>query len=185
VGVTSSKAVSIGGPYTGALTTSFLAPADGGPITGLDWLLLTTRNEAAAKVTYASEVLDPSGSATVLDPPANTAIESFGAFSTELDGYVLEITGITDTAGGFGGASLELLAVGSAAAPIKLTLTGGGSYKVPAGYLFSASGFFGTSVAAAGLASIEGAPAIGAALDVSKHIIVPFSFPETNVAPLL
>ncbi len=185
-GVTSSKATSIGGPYSGVLTTSFLAAADGGPITGPGWLLLTTQNETSpAKVTYSSEILEPSGSGTVPHLPADTVIESFGVFTTELDGNVLEITGITDADGAFGGASLDLLAVGSAATPTKLTLTGGGSYKVPAGYMFSASGFLGTSVAAGGLFSIKGAPTIGAALDVSKHVIVPFSFPKTNVTPLL
>jgi hypothetical protein len=106
-------------------------------------------------------------------------------FSTELDGTVLEITGITDTDGGFGGASLELLAIGVAKAPAKLTLSSGSSYKVPAGYEISVSGFYGTSVAAGGLFSLKGAPAIAVALDVSKHVILPFSFTNTNVTPLL
>ena len=189
VGVTSTKATSIGGPYSGALMTSFLAPAGGGSITGLDWLLLTSRNEtvsdSTAKVTYTSEALEPNGSGTVMTLPADTVFESFGVFSTELDGTVLEITGITDTDGGFGGASLELLAIGVAKAPAKLTLSSGSSYKVPAGYEISVSGFYGTSVAAGGLFSLKGAPAIAVALDVSKRVIVPFSFTNTNVTPLL
>lgn len=189
VGITSGKATSIGGPYSGALMTSFLAPAAGGPITGLDWLLLTSRNETgsgpSAHVTYTSEVLDPTGSGAVMTVPADTVFESFGPFATEIGGSVLEITGITDTEGGFGGASLDVLAVGFAAAPAKLTLTGGGSYKVPAGYEISMTGFYGTSIATGGLFSLNGAPAIAVALDVSKHIIVPFSIKNTNVAPLL
>ena len=189
VGVASSKATSIGGPYSGALLTSFLAPAAGGSITGLDWLLLTSRNETASsstvKVTYTSEALNPNGSGAVMTLPADTVFESFGAFSTELGGNVLEITGITDTDGGFGGASLDLLSIGAATAPAKLTLSGGGGYKVPAGYEISVTGFYGTSVAAGGLFSLKGAPAIAVALDVSKHVIVPFTFTNTNVAPLL
>jgi hypothetical protein len=189
VGVTSSKATTIGGPYSGSLTTSFLAPAGGGSITGLDWLLLTSFDETGsgptAKVTYTSKALDPNGSGSVMTLPADTVLESFGVFSTELGGNVLEITGITDTDGAFGGASLDLIAVGAATAPAKITLSGGSSYKVPAGYEISVSGFDGTSVAAGGLFSLKGAPSIAVALDVSKHVIVPFSFTNTNVAPML
>jgi hypothetical protein len=112
-------------------------------------------------------------------------IESFGVFATELDGNVLEITGITDTDGGFGGATLDLLAVGTSATPTKLTSSGGSIYKVPAGYEISVSGFYGTSVAAGGLYSLKGAPSMAVALDVSKRVIVPFGFTNTNVAPLL
>src|ERR1700677_3553610 len=188
-GVASTKATSIGGPYSGALMTSFLSPAGGGSITGLDWLLLTSRNEtvsdSTAKVTYTSEALEPNGSGTVMTRPPDTVFKQFGVFSTELDGTVLEITGITDTDGGFGGASLELLAIGVAKAPAKLTLSSGSSYKVPAGYEISVSGFYGTSVAAGGVFSLKGAPAIAVALDVSKHVMVPFSFTNTNVTPLL
>jgi hypothetical protein len=189
VGVTSSKATTIGGPYSGSLTTSFLAPAGGGSITGLDWLLLTSFDETGsgptAKVTYTRKALDPNGSGSVMTLPADTVLESFGVFSTELGGNVLEITGITDTDGAFGGASLDLIAVGAATAPAKITLSGGSSYKVPAGYEISVSGFDGTSVAAGGLFSLKGAPSIAVALDVSKHVIVPFSFTNTNVAPML
>jgi hypothetical protein len=189
VGVTSGKATSIGGPYSGALMTSFLAPAGGGSITGLDWLMLTARNEIVSgptvKVTYSSDVLDPNGSGIAMTVPANTVFESFGPFATELGGNVLEITGITDTDGAFGGASLDLLAVGMSSAPAKLTLTGGGSYKVPVGYEIGVSGFFGTNVASGGLVSLKGAPSIAVALDVRKHIIVPFSLAATNVAPML
>ncbi len=124
VGVTSSKATSIGGPYSGALMTSFLAPESGGS-TGLDWLLLTSFNQTVSgptvKVTYKSEALNPNGSGSVSTLPADTVLESFGVFSTELNGNVLEITGITDTDGGFGGASLDLLAIGVATAPARLT----------------------------------------------------------------
>jgi len=35
------------------------------------------------------------------------------------------------------------------------------------------------------LFSLKGAPSIAVALDVSKHVLVPFSFTNTNVAPLL
>jgi hypothetical protein len=184
VGVTSSKATSIGGPYSGAVTQAFLAPA-GGSSTGADWLFVVNLDESSSlKMSYTSEVLNPNGSGIVTPLPANTVIESFGPFSTELQGNVLEISGITDTDGGYGGASLALLAVGDAGSPSKLTLTGGGAYKVPAGYEMAVTGFYGTSVAGGDLISIKGAPGIAVALDVSKQIIVPFSFPDTNVAVL-
>jgi hypothetical protein len=189
VGVTSGKATLLGGPYAGAVITSFIAPAGGGSITGLDWLMLTNLDETVSgttvKMTYASEVLDPNASGTVMTVPANTAFQSFGPFTTELVGNVLEITGITDTDGAFGGASLELLAVGTSSAPVKLTLNGGGSYKVPTGYQLSANGFYGTSVAAGGMFSVKGGVSMGLALDAVKHVIVPLSFSDTNVMPML
>jgi hypothetical protein len=189
VGITSSKTTSIGGPYAGAVITSFLAPADGGSITGLDWLIITTLDEttsaSSVKMTYTSEVLAPNGAGSVMSVPANTALLSFGPFTSELEGDVLEITGITDTDGAYGGASLELLNVGASSAPVKLTLSGGASYKLPAGYQLSANGFLGTGVAAGGLYSVKGGPSMGFALDAVKHVIVPFTFSNTNVMPML
>jgi hypothetical protein len=64
-------------------------------------------------------------------------------------------------------------------------LSGGGSYRVPAGFEISVSGFSGTDIATGGLFSLKGAPATAVALDVSKHVIVPFTFTNTNVTPLL
>jgi hypothetical protein len=189
VGVTSSKATPIGGPYTGAVITSFIAPADGGPITGVDWLMVTTLDEttsgSSVKMTYTSEALAPNGAGIVMSVPANTAFQSFGPFTSELEGDVLEITGITDTDGAYGGASLELVSVGASSAPVKLTLSGGASYKLPAGYQLSTNGFLGTSVAAGGIYSLKGGPSMGLALDALKHVIVPFSFSNTNVMPML
>jgi hypothetical protein len=187
VGVTSSKATSIGGPYSGAVIQSFLAPAAGGSSSDPDWLFVVNLNEGSplTGMSYTSEILNPNGSGIIMRLPPDTVIESFGVFSTELDGNVLEIAGITDTDGGFGGATLALLAVGKVAPPSKVNLTGGSPYKVPAGYEMSVGGFYGTSVAGGALFSLKGAPSIGVALDVSKHVIVQFSLPETNVAPLL
>jgi hypothetical protein len=189
VGVTSSKATSIAGPYTGAVVTSLIAPADGGSITGTDWLILTSLDETmsgpTSKMTYSSEILDPNGLGTVASVPPNTLFQSFGPFTSELEGSVLEITGITDTDGAFGGATLELLGVGVSAVPAKLTLTGGASYKVPAGYQLSMNGFYGTSVAAGGLFSLTGGGSMGLALDAVKHVVVPLSFSDTNVSPML
>jgi hypothetical protein len=188
VGVTSSKPSALGGPFSGTLVTGVLAPADGGAITGLDWLLVTTLTEtggATPSLTYASAILDPNGSGTVMSVPANTVLQSFGPFSTEVSGTVLEISGITDTDGGFGGASVALLAVGVSSPAKKLTLNGGAGYKVSAGYEVSASGFRGSSVATGGLFSLDGAPSMGLAIDTVKDTIVPLGFAHTNVMPLL
>ena len=179
VGATSGSGKKIGGPYAGTLVTSFLAPTSGS-----DWLFLSTMSESASGVSYSSEVLDPEDGATELKVPADTVWESFGPFSTELGGTVLQISGITDKDGGYGGATLSLVTAGASTSPTEITLTGGGSYQVPAGYVLSLTGFFGTSVGAGGLFSPTGA-SIGAAVNVSKHVIVPLPIANTNVMPLI
>jgi hypothetical protein len=110
--------------------------------------------------------------------------QSFGSLTHELEGGVLEITGITDTNGGFGGASLNLWPVGGTSG-MAITLTGGASYKVPANYWLFLGGFYGTPMAEGELISVKTQASSGAAFNASKRVIVPISFTNTNVMPIL
>jgi hypothetical protein len=186
VGVKSTSAKTIGGPYAGALFTAFLAAPKGQPAID-DQLFVSLANETISgttvKVSYSSQLLSPS-TGKILTPPANTVWQSFGALTNELEGGVLEVTGITDTNGGFGGASLELWPVGGTSG-MAITLTGGASYKVPANYELFLSGFYGTAMAEGALLSRKNQASIGAAFNASKRVIVPISLLNTNVLPIL
>ena len=188
VGVASKTAKTIGGPFSGGSYASFLA-APKGETSGDDWLFLSEIHEAVSggkvTVSFASQALDPATGTTVLPSSTHSVWQSFGPFATEIQGSVLEITGITDTDGGFGGGSLDLVTVGSTGSPSKITLTGGGSYKVPASYLLSFIGFNGTSVASGILSSVKGEASMGAALNAATKVIVPLSLADTNVQPML
>jgi hypothetical protein len=187
VGKASTSANTIAS-YTGALVAGFLAT----PPSKLaidDLLFVSISNETISGTTftvhYSSQVLSPSG-ASFLKPPANTVIQSFGVLTNELEGSVLEMTGITDTDGGYGGATLEMLPVGQTATTA-ITLTGKVSYKVPANYVLSVAGFLGTPIAEGVLFSLKGGLSQGVALNVSKgvDVIVPISMTATNVLPML
>lgn len=186
VGVKSTSAKTIGGPYAGYLWTAFLAAPKGQPAID-DQLFVSVSNETVSgttpKVSYSSQLLSP-GTGSILKPPANTVWQSFGSLTNELEGGVLEITGITDTNGGFGGASLNLWPVGGTSG-MAITLTGGASYKVPANYWLFLGGFYGTPMAEGELISVKTQASSGAAFNASKRVIVPISFTNTNVMPIL
>jgi hypothetical protein len=184
VGKASTSAKTIAS-YTGTVEAFLAAPSGEGAID--DLLFVSVSNETLSGTTlsvhYSSQVLSPSG-ASFLKPPANTVIQSFGVLTNELVGSVLEITGITDTNGGYGGATLEKLPVGSTGTTA-ITLTGGASYKVPANYVLSVAGFYGTPIAEGVLISLKGGLYMGVALNASKDVIVPISMTATNVLPML
>jgi hypothetical protein len=188
LGVSSKTAKTIGGPFAGSLLSGFLATPRG-ETAGDDWLFLTEISETVSAgkpvVAYASQVLDPTTGTSVLPASTHSVWQAFGAFTGELDGTVLEISGITDTDGGYGGGSLELVLVGSTTSPGKITLTGGATYKVPATYLLSLTGFYGTPIATGGLVSVSGGLSVGAVVNVTDKVIVPISVADTNVLPLL
>jgi hypothetical protein len=188
LGATSTSATTIGGPYSGGLVTAFLASPSAGPA-GNDLLFLSENNptttDNVTTASFSSQVLSSIGSPIL--PSSSAAVwQSFGVFSTELSGYILRISGITDTTGSFGGATLNLMNVASlSAAPIPLTTPGGTSFVVPAGNALSTTGFYGTTIAVAEFISETTGTVFSAALDVSQHLILPLNLTNTNVTPLL
>jgi hypothetical protein len=187
VNETSADGTAIGGPYAGALVTDFLASPNSGAASA-DVLFLSEINETSSGSTttasYSSQVLNPGAGTTLLSTP-NSVWESFGAFTTELDGNVILVKGIIDTNGGYGGATLYQVSVGSLGTPVGLTPPGGTGYQVPSGYAVSFTGFYGTSIATGISVSLSHGPSQGLAVDVSHHAIVPLFLANTNVSPML
>jgi hypothetical protein len=183
-GVTSSAATTLGA-YPGPLFTYFLASPGAGAAAD-DILFLTERDQATSTtISFSSQVLRASG-ASVQPASTDTVWQSFGAFSTELAGDIWQVKGITDTTGTYGGGTMNLVNVSSSLTPTALTTTNGDAYTVPAGYYASLDGFYGTTIATGAFSPASAtAASIGAAVDVSKHVIVPLSLANTNVLPLL
>jgi len=183
-GVTSSTATTLGS-YPGPLFTYFLASPGAGAAAD-DIIFLTERDQATSTtISFSSQVLGASG-ASVQPASTDTIWQSFGAFSTELAGDIWQVKGITDTKGTYGGGTLNLVNVSSSLTPTPLTTTDGDAYTVPAGYYATLAGFYGTTIATGAFSPASATQAsIGAAVDVSKHVIVPLSIANTNVLPLL
>jgi hypothetical protein len=142
----------------------------------------TTGSGASATYSYSSSVVAPGG--TVLQAlQANSAFASFGGTAVSSDALtsVIQVVGITDTNGGWGGATVNNVSVGTLSAT-PLT-TGGSNYVMPANYEGLFEGFPGTSIAVGELEapSNSAAPTIGEAVDLSKNFILPLGFSNTNV----
>jgi len=180
-GSTSSSATTIAGPISGALATAFMAaPAAGAAST--DLLFLTT-NSAGSSISYSSSVMSATG--TVQLTQTNTVLGSFNTSSTELDGDVWEVSGITDTGGGYGGGTLKQLDVATLTAT-SLTTTGGTAYVVPSNNIATLDGFTGTTTAVGQLLPLPPSTAgsIGLVMDTASHLIAPVQFNNSNVVLL-
>ncbi|MGD0890958.1 MAG: hypothetical protein ABR923_05445 [Terracidiphilus sp.] len=180
-GTLSASATAVGGPYSGVLNTAFLASPTSSA--SGDYLFLSAMDQSSSGVSYSSQVLTPAGK--LAEKSSNAVLGSFGPLSTQLEGNIFAIEGITDTSGGYGGGTLNAVSLTSLE-PTPLTLASGSAYTVPAGYQVSLDGFGGTSFATGFLISAANpnAPYIGAAVDISHSVILPLNLTNTNVAPL-
>jgi hypothetical protein len=177
----STSATTIAGPFTGSIASSnsFLQPATPGePSTDLVFVNVLNVTGGGTTFSYSSEVLTPGGS--VKQALTGNSVFLYDAASFLSDSAV-QITGITDTAGGYGGGTFNAVNVATlVSTPLKTT--GGASYAVPAGFI---SGFtqLADTIGAGVLAPIGGSAAtVGGAYDLSKDVIAPISLANTNVA---
>ncbi|MFI5284295.1 MAG: hypothetical protein ACHQ0J_14350 [Candidatus Dormibacterales bacterium] len=168
----------IGTALTGAIEDARMyAPIGAGP--SRDSLFVTVRDDTKAPiVSYSSEVLNP-GNGGVLQ--ALTAGSAFLDKATALSGTQFQVQGITDTGGGYGGATLYNVDIGTLAAHA-LTTTGGAAFKVPAGDLVSMFGESNTIGAGVFINLMAGGDT-GVAFDLSQLLIVPVSVSNANVTP--
>jgi hypothetical protein len=180
----STSATTIGGPFTGSIfsSSSFLQPTTAGePSTDLVFVNVVNISSGGGGTTfsYSSEVVSPSG--TLMKALTSNSAFLYDAASY-LSGSAVQVTGITDTAGGYGGGTLNAVNVGTLASTA-LTTTGGAAYTLPAGF---DPGFvqIANTIGAGVLAPISGSGAAtqGGAFDLSKDLIVPISLTNTNVA---
>jgi hypothetical protein len=183
VSTLSATATTIGGPFTGSInsSSSFLQPtASGDPSTDLVFLNVLDVSSGGGGTTfsYSSEVLTPTG--TVKKALTSNSVFLYDAASF-LSDSALQITGITDTNGGYGGGTFNAVNLGTLTSTA-LTTTGGAAYKVPAGYI-SGLGQLANTIGAGLFATMGGSSAsVGAAYDLSKELIAPITLANTNVA---
>jgi hypothetical protein len=176
IGVLSSASTAIAGPYTGEVFEPFLAAPKVN-----DWaankLFLTILQFAAgppAKFTYSSTATALNKTAPT--PTTNTAYESFGT------GGVWQAKGITDTDGGMGGASMNVVNV-STLADSAFTTTGGGVYHIPAHYEAFLIELGTAKIGIGGLfPTISTLAQRGLATDVGGKFIIEEADTNTNVA---
>jgi hypothetical protein len=161
----------LGPTLTGMVTASLIAAAPG-DLNGFVFVDVT--NVTGTTFSYSSEVLTPSGA--VLQPLL--ANSTFLGRTTELSGTVFQIRGITDTAGGFGGGSLNSVNIANSLTSTPFTTIGGGAYAVPQNYGTILVGLSNT-IGAGDLTS--GALQTGVAYDISQQLIVPIGMANTNV----
>jgi hypothetical protein len=177
-----ATATTIGGPFAGAIfsSNSFLEPVTAGePSTDLIFINVLNLTGGGTTFSYSSEVLTPSG--TVKQAQLSNSQFLFDAASG-LSGSVLQVTGITDTGGGYGGGTINAVNLGTLAATA-LKTTGGAAYAVPAGFIAGLSGLSNTIGGGVFAASGGGAAAtLGGAYDLSKNLIVPIALTNTKIA---
>lgn len=176
VGVLSTTSTAIAGPYTGQVFEPFLAAPKVN-----DWaankLFFTILQFAAGppvKYTYSSTATALSKTAPA--PTTSTAYESLGA------GGVWQAKGITDTDGGMGGATMNVVNV-STLADSALTTTGGGVYHIPAHYEAFLIEVGTAKIGFGGLFPTNSTlPQRGLASDVAGKFIIEEADTNTNVA---
>jgi hypothetical protein len=171
IGVKSTKPTVIAGPYSNSVVTPFLAaPALN------DWAankLFLTIVQYTPKFAYSSTATALNAKAPT--PTINSAYESLGMSG------VWQAKGITDTDGGFGGATMNEVNV-TTLADSPLTTTGGGVFHIPAhhgAFLIEAGS---ASVAVGTLTGTSAAPTeIGLACDVAGKFVIEETDLNTNV----
>jgi len=155
-------------------------------------LFATVQNATGTFPTFKygfSAVSIPLNGGTPPAPIAKSAYEPLAIISTHLTDSVWQVTGITDTDGGFGGGTANLVNV-SNLTDTPFTTTGGGDYVFATGFtggLFAISsnnialGFFINSPAV-----IQGTGTLqenGAAADLTIDFLYPVSLTNTYVLP--
>jgi hypothetical protein len=173
------------------LVEAFLAAPSGSGVSG-NILFAAVRHAtgtpSALKIAY-SAVSIPLNGGTAPAPIANSLYAPLAVLSARLSYNVWQVTGITDTNGGFGGGTANLVTV-STLADTPFTTTGGGKYVFTTGFsgvLAAISsnniaiGIFNNSAAVtSGTATLQ---EIGAAADLTTHFLYPVVLKNTYVLP--
>jgi hypothetical protein len=180
----STSATTIGGPFTGSIyaSSSFLEPTTTGePSSDLVFVNVVDVSSGGSGTTfsYSSEVVSPAG--TVMKALTSNSVFLYDGASY-LSGAAVQVTGITDTAGGYGGGTFNAVNLGTLASTA-LTTTGGAAYTVLAGFVPAFTQIANT-IGAGVLAPVSGSGAatLGGAYDLSKDLVVPISMTNTNIA---
>ena len=177
---TPATPTNIAGPFSGIMTAA-LCPATFGDVTSDDLLLNVTlgaSNGSTATTTYSTEVLTPAGAVkqAILTDSTFALLPGCGNGF----GSVLQISGITDTGGGYGGGTVSALNLSSFSTTPLSTTSGNGSYTIPSGDTLSVA-FLSDTIGLGAVFPQAGRVAGGIGVDLSKDLIVPVSVPYSDV----
>ena len=191
VGTTTATPTTLATYTTGnSLYVTFLAvPSGGGPFQQRAVRDRGARygNVPAPDVAY-SAVTIPLNGGTPPAPIANSVYGALAIISNRLGDSVWQVTGITDTDGGYGGGTANSVNVGTLA-DTPFTTTGGGNYVFSAGFLGAFSAISSNNIA---VGDIENEPAVilggalqvdGVAADLSKNFLYPIVLTNTEIFP--
>jgi hypothetical protein len=183
VGRTSTRPAVIGGPYSGT-TVSFLDTLNALSAHG-ETVYATIRNQSgtgkSAKYKYSSVAIPIAG------PYGQKPLENSAFAGDALDnsvGVVLQVKGITETDGGWGGGTMSQFDVDSTKSTT-FTTTGGHDFVIPTGHDYYAVilGFFNNGNGAGSLFGLSQTlgPDIGLAMDLERSFLLSISVEKTNV----
>ena len=194
IGSTSSTATQIGATagYTGVVSPFLASPGGSGTSGNKIFISIqsfTITPPSTITFAHSSFVLPFTGSSNPT-PTANSVYNPLGLDTLQLGNGVWQVTGISDTDGGWGGSkSVANVTNVSTLANTPFTTVGGGDYSLPSGYegdLFA----LGTDEVGLGLivsvdqsGSGPGNPEVGLAADLTSNFVYPISIVNTNVAP--
>jgi hypothetical protein len=178
-------------PAGNTLPEVFLAAPTGSGFSG-NVLFATVLNSTGTlplvKVAY-SAVSIPLNGGTAPAPIKNSVYAPLAIISNGLTDDVWQVTGITDTNGGYGGGTANQVNV-SNLTDTPFTTTGGGNYVFPAGFLGSLFAISSNDIA---LGALFNSPAVlygtgtfqedGIAADLGKSFLYPISLTNTIVMP--
>ena len=177
-------------PAGDLLTNAFLSAPSGSGLSA-SVLFVTVRNSSgsisAPTIAYSAVSL-PLNGGTAPAPIANSAYEQLAVISPGLTYNVWQVTGITDTNGGWGGGTANLVNV-STLADTPFTTTGGGDYVFGKGFSAGLDAISSNNIAigildnSSALASGATLQEDGIAADLTSHFFYPVVLTNTYVLP--
>jgi len=178
-------------PAGDTLQGVFLAPSSGSGSSS-DVLFVTVRNSTGSPTTPTiaySAVSIPLNGGTAPAPIKNSIYSPLAVITPQLTYTVWQVTGITDTNGGFGGGTANTVDV-STLADTPFTTTGGGDYIFGAGFLGGLEALSSNNVA---VGIFENEPGLiyngtpfqqnGAAADLTSNFLYSIVLTNTYVTP--
>jgi len=179
IGVASTSATTLGGPYVGNVTAFVASPILGdfaGTVIFVD--IINKLAGMPQQTAYSSVALPLSGTSANPTPLANSSYPPMGPTT------IVQVTGITDVGGGQGGSTLSQINLSTLQGTV-LTTSGGQPYVIPAGYVpglvaFANNVLVGNLVPFAGTTSAA-TPEIGIIGDLSKNFVLPIHLTNTNI----
>jgi hypothetical protein len=146
-----------------------------------DLLLFNLEHTIDSTYTYMSQALTPDG-VTVRQSFLSDSAFMMSPDCAAAAGSVLQVRGITDRTGGYGGGTVNAFSLSSFSATVLNTTTGNGSYVMPTGSSPPSPVFLSDNVGAATVHNASSGADFALAFDLSKNLIVPVSVPNSNVS---